>query len=56
MYPNLAGKTSSHVAMIRTKTVITDIPIPVILHNFFSSYLTFSSLPAVLYPAIKPAP
>ena len=36
--------------------VITDIPIPVVLHSFFSLYFFFSSFEAILYPEINQLP
>ena len=38
------------------RIAIIDIPIPIVLHNFFSSYFSFSSFEAVLYPEINHLP
>lgn len=38
------------------RNVITDIPIPVVLHSFFSLYFFFSSFEAILYPEINQLP
>ena len=42
--------------LINARIAIIDIPIPIVLHNFFSSYFSFSSFEAVLYPEMNPLP
>ena len=51
-----AGSTSSQTDTTKRKIVITVIPPPATLHSFFASYLLFSFLLDVLYPAIRPEP
>ena len=56
MYAALAGSASSNRSITRITAEITAIPIPLIRHNFFSSYFSFSFFEEVLYPAINPLP
>ena len=42
--------------IINRRIAITDIPIPIVLHSFFSLYFAFSSFEAVLYPEINQLP
>ena len=56
MYIKNAGKKFSNKPIINIRSAITDIPIPVVLHNFFLSYFSFSSFEAVLYPEINQLP
>ena len=51
-----AGISKLWRAPIAIMTVITPKPPPVARHSFFSSYLAFSILSEVLYPAIRKAP
>lgn len=55
-YAAAAGSTSSQTDTTKRKIVITVIPPPATLHSFFASYLLFSFLLDVLYPAIRPEP
>ena len=55
-YTKNAGKIFSSNTIIKRRIAITDIPIPIIRHSFFSLYFSFSSCEAVLYPAISQLP
>ena len=55
-YDKNAGKIFSNTPIINRRIAITDIPIPIVLHSFFSLYFAFSSLEAVLYPEINQLP
>jgi len=48
IYTKNAGRTLSNNPIINIRIDIIDIPIPIVLHNFFSSYFSFSSFEAVL--------
>jgi len=56
IYAKNAGKIFSSNTIIKRRIAITNIPIPNIRHNFFSSYFAFSSCEAVLYPEISQLP
>ena len=56
IYTKNAGKIFSSTPIINARIAIIDIPIPIVLHNFFSSYFSFSSFVAVLYPEINQLP
>ena len=51
-----AERKFSNKPIINIRIAIIDIPIPVVLHNFFSSYFSFSSFEAILYPEINQLP
>ena len=56
IYTKNAGKIFSNTPIINRRIAITDIPIPIVLHSFFSLYFAFSSFEAVLYPEINQLP
>ena len=56
IYTKNAGKIFSSKPIVNARIAIIDIPIPIVLHNFFSSYFSFSSFEAVLYPEINQLP
>ena len=56
IYTKNAGKIFSNKPIVNARIAIIDIPIPIVLHNFFSSYFSFSSLEAVLYPEMNQLP
>ena len=56
IYTKDAGKLFSNKPIINIRIAIIDIPIPVVLHNFFSSYFSFYSFEAILYPEINQLP
>ena len=53
---NHAGKTENQITMARIINVIIKKPTPTTRHSFFVSYMLFSSLSALLYPAIRFSP
>ena len=56
IYTKNAGKIFSSKPIVNARIAIIDIPIPIVLHNFFSSYFSFSSFEAVLYPEMNQLP
>ena len=56
IYTKNAGKIFSNKPIVNARIAIIDIPIPIVLHNFFSSYFSFSSFEAVLYPEMNQLP
>ena len=56
IYTKNAGKVFSNKPIVNARIAIIDIPIPIVLHNFFSSYFSFSSFEAVLYPEMNQLP
>ena len=56
IYTKNAGKIFSSKPIINARIAIIDIPTPIVLHNFFSSYFFSSSFEAVLYPEINQLP
>lgn len=56
IYAKNAGRIFSSNPIINIRSVMTDIPIPTVLHSFFSLYFSFSSFEAVLYPEINQLP
>ena len=56
IYTKNAGKIFSNKHIVNARIAIIDIPIPIVLHNFFSSYFSFSSFEAVLYPEMNQLP
>ena len=56
IYTKDAGKLFSNKPIINARIAIIDISIPIVLHNFFSSYFSFSSFEAVLYPEMNQLP
>ena len=56
IYTKNAGKIFSNMPIVNARIAIIDIPIPIVLHNFFSSYFSFSSFEAVLYPEMNQLP
>ena len=56
IYTKNAGKIFSSKPIINARIAIIDIPTPIVLHNFFSSYFFFSSFEAVFYPEINQLP
>jgi len=53
IYTKNAGKIFSNKPIVNRRIAIIDIPIPIVLHNFFSLYFSFSSFEAVLYPEMN---
>ena len=56
IYTKNAGKIFSSKPIINARIAIIDIPIPIVLHSFFSLYFAFSSFEAVLYQEINQLP